>query len=266
MDGYELAEILRGDEKTREVPIMFLTAASSADEQVFKGYEAGAVDYIVKPYNPAIVLSKVRVFLAMHRQKAELERHREQLTAVNAELEAFAYSVSHDLRAPLRAIGGFSQALLEDCPEKLNEQERDFLNRIANEAGRMDQLIRDLLALSKVTRAEMRYAEVDIGGLANEVVDRLRASEPSRSVEVLVSDGLSAFGDARLLQVALENLVSNAWKFTGRRQDARIEVGEAAPLTRNRPPLLTRSRPGSEHGSGSRCAADDGGLTGSVAA
>jgi signal transduction histidine kinase len=183
------------------------------------------VDYIVKPYNPSILVSKVQVFLEMYRQRAELRRHREQLAAMNSELEAFAYSVSHDLRAPLRAIEGFSQALLEDCPAKLNEQERDYLGRISAEARRMAQLIDDLLALSRVTRAEMQTERVSITDAANDVVEQMRASEPERRVVVEVAEGLTASGDPRLLRQALENLLSNAWKFTGKASDARIVIG-----------------------------------------
>jgi signal transduction histidine kinase len=226
MDGFELAELLRGDPKTKHMPIIFLTAASWEEEQIFKGYESGAVDYIVKPYNPAILVSKVNVLLEMQAQSAELRRHREQLAAVNRELEAFAYSVSHDLRAPLRAIEGFSQALLEDCLEKLNEQEQDYLGRISSEARRMAQLIDDLLTLSRVTRAEMSRERVRLDDLAREVVARLREADGARRVEVEIADGLVVEGDPRLLGQVIENLLGNAWKFTGRRPEAHIELGQ----------------------------------------
>ncbi|MBW1811740.1 MAG: response regulator, partial [Deltaproteobacteria bacterium] len=224
MDGYELAELLRADPKTWNLPIIFLTATSPEDKQIFKGYESGAVDYIVKPYNPAILVSKVKVFIELHAQKVELHRNREQLTAVNKELEAFAYSVSHDLRAPLRAIEGFSQALLEDCPDKLDEQEKDYLQRVASEVRRMARLIDDLLALSRLTRAEMRIERVNLSELAQEIVARLREAEPGRDVKIVIADDLFARGDLRLLGQALENLLSNAWKFTCRSERARIEL------------------------------------------
>jgi len=225
MDGYELAELLRGDPKSREMPIVFLTAASLAKEQIFKGYESGAVDYIVKPYEPAILISKVKVFLELHARKEELRRRRRQLAEVNRELEAFTYSVSHDLRAPLRAIEGFSRALMEDCPQKLDDREREYLERISGEAGRMSSLIDGLLTLSRATRAEMGNEPVDLGRVARGIVDRLEEADPDRAVDVRVADDLVAEGDPVLLGQALENLLSNAWKFSAGQAEARIEVG-----------------------------------------
>ena len=225
MDGYELAELLRGDPKTQRIPIVFVTAASGEQEHIFKGYEAGAVDYLVKPYSATILRSKVQVLLDMQAQADALRRHREQLAAVNQELEAFAYSVSHDLRAPLRAIEGFGQALLEDCLEQLDAQGRDYLQRVCGEARRMAQLIDDLLLLSRVTRAELHLEPVDLSALAADIVARLRQAEPERQVDIEIEPDLRATGDARLLGQALDNLLGNAWKFTGRRDRARIRFG-----------------------------------------
>lgn len=227
MDGFELAELLRGDPKTKHLPIIFLTAASWEEEQIFRGYGFGAVDYIVKPYHPLVLNAKVQVLLDMHAQRLALRRHREQLAAVNRELEAFAYSVSHDLRAPLRAIEGFSQALLEDCVDDFDETGQDYLQRVSGEARRMARLIDDLLALSRVTRAELEPARLDLSAMARAIVARLQEQEPDRSVTVHVADDLVAWGDETLVRQALDNLLSNAWKFTGRTEGGTIEVGPA---------------------------------------
>ncbi len=149
----------------------------------------------------------------------------QQLKAANQELEAFSYSVSHDLRAPLRSIDGFSQALLEDYPDKLDEQGRNYLARVRAATQRMAELIDDMLQLSRVTRAEIRQETVDLSALADSVVADLRRAEPQRQVEVAIQSGLQAEGDAKLLRIALVNLLSNAWKFTGRQPAARIELG-----------------------------------------
>jgi P-type Cu+ transporter len=148
-----------------------------------------------------------------------------QLEAANKELEAFSYSVSHDLRAPLRGIDGWSLVLLEDYAGKLDEQGRQSLNRVRAETQRMGQLIDDLLQLSRVTRSEMRPTTADLSALALTIATRLRESQPDRPVEFLIQDGLQATGDAGLLEAALTNLLHNAWKFTGKRPAARIEFG-----------------------------------------
>ncbi|MDX9723551.1 MAG: response regulator [Myxococcota bacterium] len=222
MDGYELAELMRGNPDTMNLPIIFLTADSAEEWQVFKGYESGAVDYIVKPYQPAVLRSKVRVFLQMYAQQRALRRSQDELANVNKELEAFAYSVSHDLRAPLRAIEGFSQALLEDYLALLDPMGQDFLQRISNEACRMAQLIDDLLQLSRVSRVEMNWEEVELSALAQELLERLAEQEPERQVEWSIAPQMVAQGDYPLLRQMMENLLSNAWKFSRPQSPARI--------------------------------------------
>jgi signal transduction histidine kinase len=165
----------------------------------------------------------------IERINADLEKRVRERTAqleyTNAELEAFCYSVSHDLRAPLRAIDGFSQALLEDFPESVPAEAQRYLGRIRASTQRMGQLIEDLLNLSRVSRVELQKQPVNIGELARQVAGELRSREPQRKVEVTIWDGMEATGDARLLRAALENLIGNAWKFTSKVEAARIEVG-----------------------------------------
>jgi signal transduction histidine kinase len=157
--------------------------------------------------------------------REELQQHAAHLTTVNKELEAFSYSVSHDLRAPLRSIDGFSQALLEDCGPNLDAEGRDHLSRIRRAAQRMGHLIDDLLNLARVARAEMQWEEVDLSAMATKVLDGLAAADPARRVEYKVQPDIRSTGDTRLLQVALTNLLENAWKFTGRREHGVIEFG-----------------------------------------
>lgn len=153
-----------------------------------------------------------------------LERTTE-LVSANKELEAFSYSVSHDLRSPLRSIDGFSQALLEDYAEQLDNQGKDYLKRVRAATQRMGELIDDMLKLSRVTRVEMQRKPVDLSTLASEVLAELQNDEPERRVDCCVEPGIVAQGDARLLRVALENLLGNAWKFTGKTANAKIEFG-----------------------------------------
>ncbi|MCE8429083.1 MAG: PAS domain S-box protein [Candidatus Methanoperedens sp.] len=160
---------------------------------------------------------------------AQLERRiterTRQLEAANKELEAFSYSVSHDLRAPLRSIDGFSQALLEDYGGVLDAQAKDYLTRVRSASQRMSQLIDDMLVLSRVTRREMKRSAVDLSALANMIAAELLKAQPQRRVEFNISPGLVVNGDAELLRAMLENLLGNAWKFTSTRQSATIEFG-----------------------------------------
>lgn len=148
-----------------------------------------------------------------------------QLAAANQELEAFSYSVSHDLRAPLRSIDGFSRALLDDYSAQLDEVGKDYLQRVRAATQRMGQLIDDMLKLSRVTRSEMNFETVNLSMLAQTVADELQQAQPERHVEFVCTPGMMVRGDAHLLKVALENLLGNAWKFTSKREQAHIEIG-----------------------------------------
>jgi signal transduction histidine kinase len=171
----------------------------------------------------SIAMENVELLLSLEQRVAERTR---QLEAANHELEAFSYAVSHDLRAPLRAIGGFSQILREDHADALDASGRGHLDRICAATGRMGELIGDLLELSKVSRGELARQPFDLAAMAREVVEDLRQAEPARQVEVAIPAALPAHGDARLIRVVLVNLLANAWKFSAKRADARIEVGQ----------------------------------------
>ena len=156
-----------------------------------------------------------------------VSRRTAALEEANHELEAFSYSVSHDLRSPLRAIDGFSEALLFEYGDRLDERARDYLDRVRSGAQRMAALIDDLLELARIHRAQVQPQTIDLGRLARGVLDDIRQREPSRQVEVHIGEGLSASGDPRLITIVLENLLGNAWKFTARRPDARIAFDRA---------------------------------------
>ncbi|MGZ5602291.1 MAG: ATP-binding protein, partial [Methylobacter sp.] len=169
-------------------------------------------------------------------ERKETERHIQQLNtalreramvleSVNHELEAFSYSVSHDLRAPLRAVDGFSRILLDEYADQLDDTGRDRLRRVRAAAQRMAMLIDDMLKLSRITRSELKRENIDLSALANEVIDELRKQEPGRTVQCTIQAGIIAWGDARLLHIVLDNLLGNAWKFTSKCADAHIEFG-----------------------------------------
>jgi two-component system, sensor histidine kinase and response regulator len=246
MDGFETAALIRQREKSRHTPILFLTAADNSHTQAVRGYAVGAVDYLVKPVVPEFVRSKVAVFVELAkknellRRQAELLAQSEQaalglaearaelvrdLEHKNRELESFSYAVSHDLRAPLRRIDSFSRAVLETQGERLDEAGQLFLNRVREASQQMSQLIDDVLYLSRVTRAELRDQEVDLSSLADLTLARLQEADPGRQVETKVRPAVIVSGDGQLLRIALENLLENAWKFTAKQLQARIEFG-----------------------------------------
>jgi PAS domain S-box-containing protein len=161
-----------------------------------------------------------RVLAGLEATVAERTR---ALTASNQELEAFCYSVSHDLRSPLRAIDGFTQLILKSADDKLNDEEKSHFQRVRAASQRMTQLIDDLLGLSRLTRSEMRMKEVDFTAMAASIADELKAGDPARRVDFRIMPGLKALGDEKLLRIALSNLIGNAWKFTAKKPAARIE-------------------------------------------
>ena len=245
MDGFETAALIRQRDKSRDTPIIFLTAADKTHTEAVRGYAVGAVDYLVKPVVPEFVRSKVSVFVELAKKSEQLRRQAEQLREgeqaardlaearaelvrelehKNQELESFSYAVSHDLRAPLRRIEAFSRAVL-DSQERLDADGRRYFDRIQEASRQMSQLIDDVLHLSKVTRAELRSQEVDLSALASAILERLREGEPARAVESKVRPAVIAQGDGQLLRIALVNLLENAWKFTARQPAARIEFG-----------------------------------------
>lgn len=174
-----------------------------------------------------LVSSTIRDITERKKAEHEILLRTAQLEAANKELEAFSYSVSHDLRAPLRSIDGFSHALLEDCPAQLSEQAKGYLHRVRAATQRMGALIDDLLNLSKMTRAEIRMQNVNLSNLAHSITTALHDGRLERNVAFQIEQGLETTGDFRLLQIVLENLLGNAWKFTSKRAHARIEFGKA---------------------------------------
>jgi DNA-binding response OmpR family regulator len=248
--GQETCRRVKATPAMRDIPIIMLTALENR-EAMIQGLSAGADDYITKSSDFEVLRARVLAQLrrkqfedenrlireqllrkemeAMEARAAhELAEARaalvEELERKNKELEAFSYSVSHDLRAPLRSIDGFSQALLEDHAEVLDATGQNYLRRVRAAAQRMGELIDDLLQLSRVARAPLRREHVDLSGLARTVVAALHRTAP-REVDVIISDDLAAEGDVGLLQIVLENFIGNSWKFTANAIDPTIEFG-----------------------------------------
>jgi hypothetical protein len=183
----------------------------------------------------SIAIEAADVFANLERKvaerTAEVARRNTELEVLNKELEAFSYSVAHDLRSPLITIDGFTQVLLENTVESLDEPNRKHLERITTAVRRMHRLINDLLGLSKIVRAPLHSDTVDLSRVAREILQNLQDSAPTRVADIAVAEGIVVQGDPGLLRIALENLLSNAWKFTARQERTRIEFGTGADRT-----------------------------------
>jgi light-regulated signal transduction histidine kinase (bacteriophytochrome) len=167
------------------------------------------------------------------RMEEELQQRSAELQASNKELEAFSYSISHDLRAPLRAIDGFTRIIAEDFKGAFPPEANPYFQHISDASIQMGQLIDDMLRLSRITRIELRPFSVNLSELAASVISDLQSREPTRKIKVTIEPGLTTTGDERLLRVAFENLLNNAWKFTGKTKNAHIQVGQTMQADKN---------------------------------
>jgi PAS domain S-box-containing protein len=174
---------------------------------------------------PLYFVDQIKDVTEQQEAAQQLALRAEELARANAELEQFSYSVSHDLRAPLRAIEGYSRILIEDFADELDEEGKGYLARVQANSQRMGLLIDDLLDLSRITRSPLRSEEVDLSGLASSILGEMQGDTPERRVDTDVAEGLVVNGDPGLIRVALENLLGNAWKFTSREPEAKIEFG-----------------------------------------
>ena len=250
MGGQEACRRIKASATLRNTPLIMLTAVEDR-QALIEGLSTGADDYIAKSNEFDVLRARIQAQIRRKQFEDENRRIRDQLLrseleasearaarelaeakAVlveelkykNKELEAFSYSVSHDLRAPLRSIDGFSQALIEDYGEGLDETARNYLNRIRAAAQRMAALIDDMLLLSRISRAQVNRERIDLSALAQAVADELKNQNPERSVAVKIEPDLATHADRGLMRVLLDNLLGNAWKFTARTGNAQIEL------------------------------------------
>lgn len=237
MDGFETAQLVRQRPRSELTPIIFVTALDQAETDMGRGYDLGAVDFVFAPVVPAILRAKVAVFVELYRAQQELRRYRTRLetlvderttalTSINRELEAFSYSVSHDLRAPLLAFDGLSKTMLEEYGDRLDRRAKDSLKRMRAASQRMTSVFDGLQELFRLTGGEVHREKVDITALAREIVQELKAANPERDVKCEIAAEMGASGDKRLVRILLANLLNNAWKFTTSKPSPRVEVGK----------------------------------------
>jgi len=244
MSGIELAQMIRARRKTQDVPILFLTA--HGDESAIAGYEAGAVDFLTKPLHPAVLRSKIAVFVELFLKtkalKAEVEERRqaeerivqlnkelgarvEELAAANAELEAFSYTLSHDLRAPLRHVSGFVTLLKDSLADRQNAEDAEFIRLIQGATVRMGQLIDDMLTFFRVGQVGINWAVVSVTALIEDVRETLSPALTGRAVQWNVHPLPEVEGDPAMLRQVVLSLIDNALKFTRTKTDVVIEIG-----------------------------------------
>lgn len=232
MDGYELASILREEEKTTHLPFIFISAVYTDNLNVFKGYEKGAFSFITKPFQSEILINKVKFFIDKHQQEISLfelnenlKRKNKELELSNKELESFSYSISHDLRAPLRGINSYSQILKEDYSSQLDVEAERILNSIIENALNMSRLIDSLLNFAKLGRKEIAKTEVDMNALVAKVRKESRAEPFSENITWNIHQLPPAKGDADLLGQVYLNLILNAVKYSAKKEKPEVEIG-----------------------------------------
>jgi two-component system, NtrC family, sensor kinase len=250
MGGQEACRRIKASATLRNTPLIMLTAVEDR-QALIEGLSTGADDYIAKSNEFDVLRARIQAQIRRKQFEDENRRIRDQLMRSeleasetraareladakaalveelkykNKELEAFSYSVSHDLRAPLRSIDGFSQALLEDYGDRLDEIARNYLHRVRAAAQRMAALIDDMLLLSRISRTQVNRERVDLSALAQTVTEELKHQNPERSVAVQIQSDLATHADRGLMRVLLDNLLGNAWKFTARTSNAQIEL------------------------------------------
>jgi signal transduction histidine kinase len=226
ISGDELVRRLRREPAAARTPILLLTAKAD-DELRVRLLREGAQDYVTKPFSVEELRARVGNLVRMKRAHDVLDEARTVSEAARRELESFSYTVSHDLRAPLRALDGYCHLLLEDHAAALDAEGRGYLQRIRAATRRMNELIEGLLDLARVSRGPLTVARLDLSEMARSIVEELAAGDRDRRVEIAIQPDLAATGDPLLVRVVLQNLLANAWKFTRRADRARIEIGAA---------------------------------------
>lgn len=233
----QLTQTVQQQPDWSDFPFIIMTRAGGTPDRAWASmtgsHQSLNASTLERPLLARTLLAAVRANLrsrnTQYRVEQELRRRTEvelSLNAANEELQAFSYSVSHDLRAPLRTMKGFVSLLLEEYKNKLDDTGRDYLVRIEKNADQMNRLIEDMLSLSKISRKDMVMQDIDLSTLSIAIIDELKKSQPQRQVEISIQSNIHARGDEQLLKIALTNLLSNAWKYTSKALRPRIELGK----------------------------------------
>ncbi|MDF2652762.1 MAG: histidine kinase [Paenibacillus sp.] len=225
MDGFELAELLRSNEETKHIPIIFVTASNKEDQSVFKGYESGAVDYLFKPVNADILLSKVKIFLELNRRNKELEAIQSELERSNESLREFAQVVSHDLKNPLNVITGLSELLIARHSADMTPKGKEYMNQISATAERMNDLITDLLSYAQLNAKSVTFGNVDLNEVLMNVISDLSSTIEQNEGRIIMQDRLPIIqADATQMYQLFQNIIANGLKYRRMVQSPIIQI------------------------------------------
>jgi two-component system, sensor histidine kinase and response regulator len=245
MNGFEVAQILKSNKRTRDIPIIFQSAEMKERQSIMKGFEEGAVDYLAKPLDPELTKAKVSVLLKIQMQKkelieknnslekaeaeitklnGELEKKIAELEMANKEMESFSYSVSHDLRAPIRSLEGYSKILIEDYATTMDAEANRLLQIIRNNARKMDTLINDLLEFSRLGKKEVQKSSINTEQLVRNIVNEISAVVNNHA-KVQFHSLPPANADYTLIKQVWVNLISNGLKYSAKKKEPLIEIG-----------------------------------------
>ncbi|CAN5200716.1 response regulator [soil metagenome] len=230
MDGYELASLLRDEERTANMPFIFISAVYTDHINIFKGYEQGAFSFITKPFQPEILINKVKFFIEKHQQEISLqelnltlEQKNNDLVEMNQDLESFSFSVSHDLRAPVRTIVGFAKILEAEYGSELSKDAKNMLDLIVASGYRMSQLIDDLLNFSKLGRKEVKLQPVNMQLLTQQAVEEVQREMESEA-HITIGPLPTVEADPSLMMHVLKNLISNAVKYSRKVEAPLVDI------------------------------------------
>jgi len=226
IDGYETLEKLLQIDQVKHIPVIFLSARYRDQDRVIRGLETGALDYLTKPIDDELLLTKVRVGLRIKHAEDAVREQSVALRLSNETLKSFSYSASHDLRAPLRHICNYCEALEEDFGDQLPEDAQFMLARITHSASRMGDLIQDLLNFSRSSQTNLDFHSVDLSAIAQSIVDDLREHDTEHKATCHIEPNLIAeAADASMMRVVLNNLIGNAWKYSSKVEKPAIHIG-----------------------------------------
>ncbi|AFZ46572.1 response regulator receiver sensor signal transduction histidine kinase [Cyanobacterium stanieri PCC 7202] len=224
LDGYEVCKILKAQEKTKHIPIIFLSALNDTFDKV-RAFDVGGVDYITKPFQIEEVVIRVENQLRLLKMQKEIEFKNKELILLNQDLEAFSHRVSHDLKNKIHIINGFTELITQEFSDQLDSHCKDYFRYIYDEGKRMAEVIQDLLRLSQVQNTELEYSTFNISELVTEISDKLIKENKDSIVDFVITPNIYCWGDLNLMRIVLENLLENACKYTSKTEKPRIEFG-----------------------------------------